>query len=397
MFPHHLEIGGSQTNCIDWATELRDSSNHEVVFCATPGPAGEIIAERGFRLLELPRPGRTPSWTVTRTVLDVTRQEHPDVVHAFEWPQILNAFYGAHLQARVPLLGTVLSMAVQTMLPRSIPLTYGSVEMAEEARIRHRAAVYLLEPPVDVRANAPGAADGPAFRNALDITPDTVAVVVVSRLISWLKAEGLFRAIESAGHLYPENHLRLIIVGGGPVQAELQRCASDCNDRHGAEVVTLTGPLLDPRAAYDGADIVLGMGGSAMRGMAFQKPCIVLGELGFSQMLTAQTAGAFVKAGFYGVGNGIPSDLTSQMRVLIGSPELRAELGSFSRELVVDRFGLQQSTARLVHMYEDTVRQAAQGRVQIGDGAATLARRAASALPDSVRHTLRQSPGKVRT
>ena len=54
----------------------------------------------------------------------------------------------------------------------------------------------------------------------------------------------------------------------------------------GRQVVLLTGEIADPRSAYAAADVVVGQGGSALRGMAFGKPLIVVGEEGFSELLT---------------------------------------------------------------------------------------------------------------
>lgn len=397
MYPHHLEIGGSQTNALDWATALRDHFGHEVVFCATGGPAAALVRARGFRLLELPRPKHSPSVTLTRQVLGIARAERPDVVHALEWPQILDAYYGAHLRGRFPLLGTVLTMAVQRMVPRTIPVTYGSEQMVADARLRQRGPVWLTEPPVDTVANAPGAADGPRFRDEHGIGPDTHLIVVVSRLISWLKAEGLFRAVDAVGELAADADVRLVVVGGGPVADALGRRAEECNRRAGRTVVTLTGPLADPRPAYDAADVVLGMGGSMLRGMAFAKAGVVLGEKGYSEVLGPGTVGLFLREGFYGIGSGVPSDLTGQIRSLLADPRRRAELARFARSVVVDRYGLEQSAGRLAAMYRQVATMEPRVPAQIGDGAATLLWRTSSVISPLVRERWRATAGRVRS
>ena len=58
----------------------------------------------------------------------------------------------------------------------------------------------------------------------------------------------------------------------------------------------------DPRPAYASADIVLGNAGSALRGLAFGKPTIVLGEAGYSEVVSPESAAAFAWRGFYGIG-----------------------------------------------------------------------------------------------
>ena len=42
--------------------------------------------------------------------------------------------------------------------------------------------------------------------------------------------------------------------------------------RLGRDAVVLTGAMLDPRPAYAAADVVIGMGGSSLRGMASASP-----------------------------------------------------------------------------------------------------------------------------
>jgi len=84
VFPHHLEIGGSQTNAIDLATQLRDRHGHDIVFFATPGPARALIDERGFRLLVAPTPPRHPSWTMARALAAAIDAEQPELLHAWE-------------------------------------------------------------------------------------------------------------------------------------------------------------------------------------------------------------------------------------------------------------------------------------------------------------------------
>ena len=63
--------------------------------------------------------------------------------------------------------------------------------------------------------------------------------------------------------------LRLIIVGDGEVRSELNRLAAETNAKLGRTAVVLAGALLDPRPAYAAADVVVGMGGSPLGGMAY--------------------------------------------------------------------------------------------------------------------------------
>jgi glycosyltransferase involved in cell wall biosynthesis len=394
-FPHHLEIGGVQTNAVDLATAVRERFGHETVFCATPGPAAKLIADRGFRLIELARPRMEPSPTLARQVYGIARSERPDLIHAYDNHQIFDAFFGVHLIGRVPMLATNMSMTVQRFLPRSIPITYGTAELADQATARQDAPVWLLEPPVNTDENGPGIVDPTPFRREWDIDDDTIAIVVVSRLVSWLKAEGLLRAVDAVAELARDRSVRLVIVGGGTLLDELSARAQVANSLAGRTVVTLTGPMIDPRPAYAAANIVIGMGGSILRGMAFVKPAIVLGERGFSQVFAPDTAELFFRHGLYGIGDGTPADLRHQLAGLVDDPHRRASLAAFARSTIMERYGLAASATALDDMYRQALAWRQPVRRQLVDAAGTLARRAGATLPASVKQRLKLNLGQA--
>lgn len=82
------------------------------------------------------------------------------------------------------------------------------------------------------------------------------------------------------------------------------------------------------------------MGGSALRGMAFGKAVIIVGERGFSSLLTPESAETFYYKGIYGIGDGNPSNtrLITDIRELVEYPDRLATLGELSRQFVVRNF-----------------------------------------------------------
>ena len=394
-FPHHLEIGGSQTNAIDIATALRDDHGHDVVFFATPGPGEKLIADRGLRLLAAPRPRSSPSPSVIRALSRVIRSEGVDVVHAWDWPQCLDAFLGARVAHDVPVVGSIMSMVVTRAVPTSIPLTYGTPALLEQARAIHRGPLALLEPPINTAIDDPTIVDGLAFRADRGVTSDQLVVVVVSRLVDWLKLDGISRSIDAVDTLADTWPVRFFIVGEGRAFMELARRATVVNERHGRHVITLTDAMIDPRPAYAAADVVLGMGGSVLRGMAFGKPAIVLGEQGFAETFELGTAERFLHEGFFGTGAAaVP--LRQQLGLLLDSAERRSELGAWSQALVRERFSLQHAAAQL----DAFIRASAVGRPPRTraalEGAIAVSRRLAGAtLPAVVKDRIR-GRGKSR-
>jgi L-malate glycosyltransferase len=354
VFAHRLEIGGSQHNAIELTATLRDRQGVEAVMFAEPGPAARLAHERGLRLLDAPAARAHPSPARGRALREAIRQERPDVVHVWDWPQCLDAFYGAHLPWRTPLVVSVMDMNVPRLLPRTLPTTFGYPELLDQARRLGRRDVHLLLPPVDVERNRPEAlapADVKAFRAEHGLADGAVTIVQVGRLVRWLKGESLRRSVAAVRRLGREFPLQLVLVGDGDARPEVERLADEVNAELGRRAIVLTGALVDPRPAYAAADLVIGMGTSALRGMAFAKPVIVVGEGGFSNVFDDLSAPWFLHHGIFGRGDGREDQLVDHIRRVLSEPERRPELGALGRRFVVEHFGLEVGAARLVDAF----------------------------------------------
>ena len=371
VYPHAMEIGGSQLNALQLAAAVRDRG-HEVTVVSEPGPLLDFVHAHNLPHVEIPAERRRPSAAVVRTLSTLVK--HADVVHGYEWPPVLEALAAA--RGRCAVVGTVLSMSVVPFFPRTVPLLVGTEEIREAALAAGHRHVALLEPPVDTDSDSPGS-DGSAFRAEHGLDTDVPLVAMVCRLVPELKLEGLLAACDAVGELARAGRkVQLVIVGDGRSRAEVERRAARANELAGRRVVVLTGEIADPRPAYAAADVLVGMGGSALRGMAFGKPLVVSGERGFSELLTPETAPLFLRGGWYGQGPGSrgsgPAALRDALNVLIDDPARRAELGGFARELVVSRFSLRHAAQVLEQEYERAVAQPVRLGVDAARSAAGL-------------------------
>jgi L-malate glycosyltransferase len=362
VYPHELSMGGSQINAVDLAASLQQRG-HDVRVYGIPGPLTSYIESRGLRFVGANDSERRPAPARILELMRITRDERVDLIHAYEWPPCLDAYFGAHLWRRIPLVCTVLSMSVSRLVPESVPLIMGTRQLQHEAQAGRHNAVDVLEPPIDTDADHPSV-DAAPFLAEHDLNQGALTVVIVSRLSVDLKLDSLERAIDAVAGLADEVPVRLVIVGGGEALDPLSRRAAAANARLGRRAIILTGPRMDPRPAYAAADIILGMGSSALRGMAFGKPVIVQGEGGFSEIFTPESAERFLWQGFYGVGDGRPGTarLASQLRQLLQDGARRWELGAFSRQFVVERFSLERAAARLEGIYQRTRLEQAPGK-----------------------------------
>ena len=359
VYPHAMEIGGAQLNAVQLAAAVRDLG-HEVTVLSEPGPLVGQVKALGLPHVEIPLERRRPSAGVARTIGSVIDDRGIDVVHSYEWPPALEGL-AATASRRAALVSTVMSMSVVPFFPRTIPLTVGTEQIREAAMAAGHTRVSLLEPPIDTESDHPGV-DGSAWRAEHGFDQDVPLIAMVCRLVPELKLEGLLAACDAVGQLASAGRkLRLAIVGDGRARDEIAARAARANDAAGCEAITLTGEVADPRPAYAAADILIGMGGSALRGMAFGKPLVVVGEKGYSELLTPKSAPIFLKAGWYGQGPGSMGSGASALRealdTLIEAPERRAELGGFARDLVVERFSLQGAASFLERVYTAALAQ----------------------------------------
>jgi glycosyltransferase involved in cell wall biosynthesis len=362
VYPHTMEIGGSQLNAIEIAAGIRDRG-HYVAVVSRPGPLVETVQRLGLKHFPLDtRAHRIPSPHAAAHLIQLVRDHRIDIVHGYEWPPTIEAFAGPRLRLGLPVVSTIMSMAVAPFLPRTIPLIVGTDDIRRHAIAAGHSRVTLLEPPVDVGRNTPSHDPGP-FRGSLGLDPSAPLLAIVCRVVPELKLEGLLSACDAVGELVHSGvKLQLVIVGDGSARPLVEQAATAANARAGRRVVVLTGQLADPRPAYAAADVVLGMGGSAVRGLAFGKPLIVQGEHGFWELLTPDSAPRFLRQGWYGLGTGSDgrsvgaAQLAKILRELLDDHDARARLGDYGRRLVVERFSIDRASAIQEELYAAAMR-----------------------------------------
>ncbi|MEV4342924.1 glycosyltransferase family 4 protein [Actinoplanes sp. NPDC049596] len=392
VYPHDMAMGGSQLNAIELAAATRDLG-HRVAVVGDDGPLVRLVRDLGLRHIPVPAGRRRPSPAVTRRLRRLVRAEGVDIVHGYEWPPGLEAAAAAFPLGRAAAVCTVMSMSVAPFLPASLPLVVGTKAIQDVTAPGRPGPVHLIEPPVDVVANAPCHPTG-AFRAEHDLGPGPVDLVVVCRLVPELKLEGVLTAIDVVGELSRELPLRLTVVGDGTARATVEEHAAKANARAGRRAVVLTGELFDPRPAYAAADVMLGMGGSALRSLAFGKPLVVQGEKGFWELLTPDSAGLFLQQGWYGVadGTGGAERLAAILRSLVADPARRSELGAYGRRLAEERFSLSRAARVQEDIYREALAAARSGRGVLGQGA-ELTRSFSGVAAHKVRRRYRAARG----
>jgi glycosyltransferase involved in cell wall biosynthesis len=370
VYPHAMAMGGSQLNAIELAAAVRDFGN-DVTVVSEDGPLVRLVRELDLPHLTLPERRRRPSPTVARQLRRLVREQGIDVVHGYEWPPALEAAGAVFPSGRAVSVCTVMSMAVAPFLPSSMPLVVGTRAIQEATAAGRKGPVHLIEPPVDVVLNAPGhRVDEFRAEYGLD-EQDAIDIGVVCRLVPELKLEGVLTAVDVVGELAREAPVRLVVVGDGTARHTVEERAAKANARAGGRAVVLTGELFDPRPAYAASDIMLGMGGSALRALAFGRPLVVQGERGFWELLTPESCELFLQQGWYGVGDGTggAERLAAVLRQLVHDPARRASLGAYGRHLAVERFSLARAATVQLEIYCDALDRARSARRLVAEAA----------------------------
>lgn len=346
--PHDTSMGGSQLNAIELADMVRNHG-HEVMIYAPEGVLAEKIASLGIPFVPAPPPGDGKAW---RKRLHQLVEEHEvDLIHTYEWGPSLEASFSEGIRRKVPVLASVMSMGVPDFLPRHLPLLVGTPAIADELIWQHRTA-FLLEPRVDMEANK--SVDSAAARASLEISDGEIVISIVSMLTTELeKLQGVLEAIALIDRMARTSAVRLLVAGSGEGLEQVQERADEVNARHCRLVVDVLGHVSDPRPVYEAADIVLGMGASAIKAMAFSKTLVVQGEAGFWETLTEENSEGFLRDGWFGYeGRGV-ADLERELQSLVNDPQRRDTLGAYGRSLVERRYCLSGGAKELSNIYLD--------------------------------------------
>lgn len=346
---NRLWLAGAEINAVDLAAEFREHGHHVVIVGKEEDDraAVELAKHRGLEVRLLPR-GHNRG--LIRPLESIVEEERIQLIHMYYSRLTVAAFLGPYRRWGIPVIRTEYGPGPFRAFYSS-HLIVATEECAEGMRPWFDAPVSVIEPPVDTDHDRLDAVDVDAFLTCHNIGFRGPRVTVVSRL-DRDKLEGVLRAIDACAALESFG-VTLVIVGGGDALSEVRRAADRVNDRLRRRAVVLTGRLLDPRAAYAAADVVVGMGGSALRGMAFEKPVVTLGANGFALPFEPATAEYFFWHGFYG--RGPMYDLTAALRRILCDPAFRASLGQFGRRTVESRYSVGVAFGHLEKIYWDTV------------------------------------------
>lgn len=356
-----LDLGGTQLNAIDFARAVERHGYRSILFgpldtLPASGPSlFDVAAERGIRL-----EGYWPSPSVIPTRAAALRRRArsvgADIVHVYgAYGDPRSAYWGPCLAGRRPLVHTIYEMWVDPRGFQNDSLIVGTGYLRDDLANRPGPTT-LISPPVDTATDSPNPTLREEFRVTLGDLGRRSLIAIVSRLDLQMKSFPIETAIRAMG-LLKGLDATLVVVGTGSEAARLKELGDSVNEATSEPLVHFVGPMADPRPAYAAADVMLGMGSSAARSLAFGRPLIVQGERGTAELFDPASAASLFRRSFWSQeAQADPEQVLAEgVRSLLESDALSAELGHFGRAFAMESFSLDAMAARLADVYEEAL------------------------------------------
>ena len=340
-----MDIGGVWNSI--WLAEALVKRGHQVTFVAEKGPLCSELAPRGigFRRIDYYR-YRHPSWTFARQFTRVIQEEKADVT----WTIFTACSLEARLAALVsgipafPLYGTPKIPAyrlpsqghIGVILPRLKEYFVGLGASPEKVHVIHGRLDGQIFRPISER---------PRFlRDNFDIPEGNFIVVIITRVFpsKWGAIELFVAAAEQL--TWRRSDVTLVLVGGGSLEEELRRLARRVNEGRPTPALVLTGMIQRgiPEIMNE-ADIVLGLGSTCPLGMLCGRPTIVVGNGGYSEIVSPETMGKILYWHFnlhFKPSAAQPDLLIAQIEALLGDEARRQRLSAYVRDFGMRTFDL---------------------------------------------------------
>jgi glycosyltransferase involved in cell wall biosynthesis len=203
-------------------------------------------------------------------------------------------------------------------------------------------APYLANPPVDWRQHEPGRIIGVVGRLSRSRIENNMIAVQ--------------QAVEAADILLGRGRsCEVLIAGDGLERPEAERLAAGLNARHGRQVVRLCGHVRDMPALYRRLDVVLGVAGCILEGMASARPAFIVGPKGFADRVEAANAKELERDVFRGmrIDKGRSSaDLADSLEEVLWEASLHDRISRWSRQHMQQNYGMINGARKIVETIE---------------------------------------------
>src|SRR5512145_2696842 len=343
-----LNVGGAEILLRDLTAGLVQRGYRVSVGYSTPGPLADELAANGLPLTRLPRMARIDP-SLLFGMLRLMRSDPPQVVHTHLFKSDFHGRWAARL-AGVPVVVSTLHNADLWAQRWPLGALYGATArfadklIAVSAEVRQyqiektgipAEKVTVIENGVDVRRFDGLQAAGQKVRAEFGFSPEAVVFGIIARLKPQKDHATFLNVAAEVLRLIPS--ARFLVVGDGPLRAELERLAGELGL---FPALVFTGLRNDIPAVLAALDVLVfsskweGLPVTLLEGMAASKPVIATAVDGINGVALPNETALLVPPGNF------PA-LIAACLTLAADPGLRLRLGRAGFERVSTRYSLE--------------------------------------------------------
>lgn len=360
-------IGGSQHTTLSIAKEL-SKRGHKIVYACPDGPLAEVLKRLCIRYYpwrcEYPVT-KVLEWSIQFSPLSaielyrIVKKEKIDCIHTFQHLPFMTSY----------LVGGVLGVpAIHSFIgPIDTITSYSKIKsqmiaLCEEFRDGavekygvEPGAITVLRNRIDTQMYRPGI-DSSSILRRFAFSPDSKKIVMLSTFFH-NKLGNIKDLLNATPYIVERGqNVQTIICGDGPHFQEISTMAREINSKIGRRCVILTGLIRDVPQMLNLATVVVGVGRSALEGMACGKPTVVLGERGFAGIVSPETINKLAHYNF--AGRNVPKHIhishieaADAITRLLLDGKYSQYLGNFALEYIRNEFDVRVGADQLERRY----------------------------------------------
>jgi len=353
-----LNIGGAEVLLRDLAAGLAHRGYRVSVAYSTPGPLVDELAASGLQLTRLSRKARIDP-ALLFGMLRLMRSDPPQIVHTHLFKSDFHGRFAARM-AGVPVVVSTLHNADIWAQRWPLGALYGAtarfadklIAVSDEVRAYHLAKtgipadkVVVIENGVDVRKFKELSSAGEQIRAEFGISTEAILFGVIGRLKPQKDHVTFLKAAVEVLHQVPG--ARFLVVGDGPLRAELEKLAGElgllpalifCGLRGDIPAVLAALDVLVFSSRWEGLPVTL------LEGMAAGKAIAATAVDGIRGVAQPDTTALLVSPAD-------PAALAAVCIRLAGDATLRARLGLAGFERVSSRYSLDAMIDQTAGLY----------------------------------------------
>ena len=351
-------IGGAENHVLTLVRALDPTRYRVQVVCPRPGPLVDALLQAHVRvhLIDMVQPAPGDEYELRLPALwalfALLRRWRPHVVHSHLYPAHLHAALAGEL-AGVPAVVTT----AHTLVTRPGDVWLTALTRSRVIAVSQAAKSVLVErgvPPGRIRVIYNGiephffadeSATGLRLRRELGIPDDALVIGIIARLSPEKGHEQFLRMASDVARRHP--HTRFLIVGGGPLEAELRgnTAALGLADR-----VIFTGARRDVTALNHVLDIFAlpsreeALPLAVLEAMAARRPVVASAVGGVPEVVTDGQTGFLFSPTEH-------ARFVDALLKLADHPQLGVELGRRGQERVRRQFGVARMVRETLGYY----------------------------------------------